>query len=136
MNFIRLCTYRRVAAVTTVLAFSILATSATVRSFTLGPAMTVVETNVICVGITADRTTLAPKQTANLVARAMDADGDTLKYEWTATGGALWPDGDKALFDSTDLPDGEYVVTVVANDGEGHTCDSSVRMIVRSQKRV
>jgi hypothetical protein len=100
------------------------------------PLIECAESNLICIGITADRTTLAPSETANLVAFAKDPDGDPICYTWSATGGTLWPDGAKALFDSTGLPDGDYTVTVVADDGDGHTSTCNVQIHVRSPKRV
>jgi len=66
---------------------------------------------------------------ATLTAVASDLDpGDTLTYQWSASGGSITGSGNTATFSST--TQGTYTITVLVSDGHGGTATGSVRVIV------
>ncbi len=58
--------------------------------------------------------------------RASDPDGDTLSYDWRASGGQLQPNGPQARWSSAGLQPGMYTITGTTNDGQGGTATCAV----------
>jgi hypothetical protein len=55
---------------------------------------------------------------------ASDADGDTLTYDWTATGGAITGEGSTITWIAP-AAEGSYTITVSVSDGKGGTASDS-----------
>lgn len=58
--------------------------------------------------------------------RASDPDGDTLNYDWSASGGQIQPNGSQCRWSSSGLQPGVYTVTGTTNDGHGGTATCAV----------
>ncbi len=71
-------------------------------------------------------------ETTTIRANAVDPDGDTLTFKWSATGGKISGTDSTATFDATDVAPGKYTVTVVVADKK-HEASCSVDITV--QKR-
>jgi len=67
--------------------------------------------------------------TTTIRANAVDPDGDTLTYTWTASGGKISGTGDTATFDATNVAPGKYKVTVSVSDKK-HKVDCSTEITV------
>jgi hypothetical protein len=76
-----------------------------------------------------DVTEINTNGTANLTATGYDADGDSLTYTWSATGGQVTGNGARASYRATTA--GRYTVRVLASDGKGGTSDAEVEITVR-----
>lgn len=63
---------------------------------------------------------LTSGDSSSLTVSASDANGDTLSYSWTATGGTLTRVSNTQYTFSTDTP-GQYTITVGVSDGRGGT---------------
>lgn len=68
---------------------------------------------------------------ANLTATGYDADGDTLTYTWTATGGQVSGNGARATYRAAGAAAGRYTIRVLASDGRGGTSNAEVDVTVR-----
>jgi Big-like domain-containing protein len=74
-------------------------------------------------------------QTAQLIAAAIDPDGDVLVYHWTAPAGTL---GDATQAQTTwtaPLEEGSVAITAVVEDGRGGTASDYVRIVIRRAPR-
>lgn len=69
--------------------------------------------------------------TVSLTATGYDADGDTLTYTWTATGGQVIGNGARATYRAGGAAAGRYTVRVLASDGHGGTSNAEVEVTVR-----
>ncbi len=68
--------------------------------------------------LSADSQQIWPNATADLTASATDADGDTLTYQWNASGGIVTGSGASATF-TAPATGGQFTVTVTVIDGNG-----------------
>jgi hypothetical protein len=83
------------------------------------------------VSAASDVTEINATGTANLTATGFDADGDTLSYTWTATGGQVTGNGQTATYRAAGAAPGRYIVRVLTSDGKGGTSDAEVEITVR-----
>ncbi len=84
------------------------------------------------VTLESDVTEINATGTVNLTATGFDADGDTLNYTWSATGGQVTGNGARATYrTSGGAAAGRYTVRVLVSDGKGGTSDSEVEITVR-----
>jgi hypothetical protein len=67
-----------------------------------------------------------------LQALASDADGDTLRYSYSATGGRIGGEGPNVTWDLTGLRPGGYTATAEVDDTCGCVAFYSVRVTVAS----
>lgn len=84
-----------------------------------------------CSGISASAATVQAGALVQLTGLALPPDGHMLRYDWTATAGTVRGDGINAVFDTTGLAAGEYIVTLFVSDGFGHTfsCPTAIRVL-------
>jgi hypothetical protein len=73
--------------------------------------------------------TTAPGGTLALTAQATDADGDTLSYAWSTTGGTVAGTTDEATF-TAPATEGTYTVTCTVTDGRGGTGTGTLEITV------
>jgi outer membrane protein OmpA-like peptidoglycan-associated protein len=78
---------------------------------------------IVC---SADRSSVAVGEPAQLTATASDAEHDALTYTWSASGGNIIGSGSSVKLDTTGLPAGRYTVTARAHDSQSGTADCSV----------
>jgi hypothetical protein len=71
-------------------------------------------------------------RTSNLSVTASDADGDTLSYLWSATGGSVSGTGATAVYTPPRVTETTvYSVYVTVSDGRGGSAMGSVNVTVR-----
>ena len=91
----------------------------------------VVNTPPVIASLTPSSTDLAPEDSCTIGCVASDADGDTLTYAWTATGGTISGTGNSVSWEAP-ATEGTYNVSVSVSDGKGGTasdsCDITVEM--------
>jgi hypothetical protein len=91
----------------------------------------VVNTPPVIASLTPSSTDLAPEDSCTIGCVASDADGDTLAYAWTATGGTISGTGNSVSWEAP-ATEGTYNVSVSVSDGKGGTasdsCDITVEM--------
>ncbi len=75
------------------------------------------------------KSSILQADTTTIRANAVDPDGDTLTYTWTASGGKISGTGDTATFDATNVAPGKYTVTVSVSDKK-HKVDCSTEITV------
>lgn len=69
--------------------------------------------------------TVSTDGASTLTCAATDADGDTLAYTWSATGGSISGTGSVVTWQAPSVA-GTYTITVVVADGKGGTATNSV----------
>jgi hypothetical protein len=81
--------------------------------------------------LTPSATNLAPAGSCTVTCTASDPDGDSLTYEWTASGGTITGTGSMVTW-TAPAAEGPYTITVTVSDGKGGTdsesCAVSVEM--------
>lgn len=91
----------------------------------------VVNTPPVIASLTPSSTDLAPEESCTIGCVASDADGDTLAYAWTSTGGAISGTGNNVSW-TAPATEGTYTISVSVSDGHGGTasdsCDITVEM--------
>lgn len=91
----------------------------------------VVNTPPVIASLTPSSTDLAPEDSCTIGCVASDADGDTLAYAWTATGGTISGTGNSVSWEAP-AAEGTYNISVSVSDGHGGTasesCDITVEM--------
>lgn len=91
----------------------------------------VVNTPPVIASLTPSSTDLAPEESCTIGCVASDADGDTLTYAWTATGGTISGTGNSVSWEAP-ATEGTYNISVSVSDGHGGTvsdsCDITVEM--------
>jgi hypothetical protein len=70
-----------------------------------------------------------PLGTSQVTCQASDADGDTLSYQWTCSGGVVEGTGPSAVWTAPKDPGG-YRVTVIVNDGKGGIATSDTMISI------
>ncbi len=91
--------------------------------------ITVVNTPPVIANLNASATDLPPEGSATIGCVANDADGDTLTYEWSATGGTITGSGNSVTWNAP-AAEGTYTVSVTASDGHGGSASESVDIVV------
>ncbi len=89
----------------------------------------VVNTPPVIASLTPSSTDLAPEASATIGCVANDADGDTLSYEWTPTGGTITGTGNSVSWEAP-ATEGTYNISVSVSDGHGGTASDSVEITV------
>ena len=80
--------------------------------------------------IQANPPTLEPGQTTNLSAPATDPDGDTITYTWSAQAGTYNSQNGMNTQWTAPNQEGNYPLTVTANDGRGGTAQNMITIPV------
>jgi peptidoglycan-associated lipoprotein len=80
--------------------------------------------------IQANPPTLEPGQTTNLTSPATDADGDVIVYTWSAPAGTFSQQTGLNTTWTAPNQEGNYPITVTANDGRGGTATNSITIPV------
>ena len=73
---------------------------------------------------------VTPSGSCQVECTAFDADGDSLIYAWSATGGILSGEGPVASWTAPDTP-GTYAITVKVTDGRGGEATTQLTIDVR-----
>ncbi len=68
-----------------------------------------------------------------LQAQGSDPDNDPLTYKWSATGGGIEGSGPEVRWNSKDVKEGTYTVTVIADDGRGGTANATTDVKVEQK---
>lgn len=91
----------------------------------------VVNSAPVIASLTPSATELPPEGSCTIGCAASDADGDTLTYTWSATGGAITGTGNSVSWEAP-AAEGTYTISVSVSDGHGGTasdsCDITVEM--------
>ena len=80
--------------------------------------------------IQANPPVLEPGQSTNLSAPATDPDGDTMTYTWSAPAGSFSSQNGMNTIWTAPNQEGNYPLTVTANDGRGGTATNTITMPV------
>ena len=84
--------------------------------------------------IQANPPVLEPGQTTNLSAPATDPDGDTITYTWSSPAGTFSNQNGMNTTWTAPNQEGNYPLTVTANDGRGGTATNSITIpVIRRQ---
>lgn len=89
----------------------------------------VVNTPPVIASLTPSSTDLAPEASCTIGCVASDADGDTLTYAWTSTGGTISGTGNSVSWEAP-ATEGTYTISVSVSDGHGGTASDSADIIV------
>ena len=89
----------------------------------------VVNTPPVIASLTPSSTDLAPSASCTIGCVASDADGDTLTYAWTSTGGTISGTGNSVSWEAP-ATEGTYTISVSVSDGHGGTASDSADIIV------
>jgi hypothetical protein len=73
-------------------------------------------------------TSVAIEGSCTVSCTASDADGDTLTYDWAATGGAITGEGSTITW-MAPAAEGSYTITVTVSDGKGGTASDSCTVV-------
>lgn len=80
-------------------------------------------------GITAAPQDVGPGESSTLTCQASDVDGDSLTYQWSATGGTISGSGSSVTWTAPQTT-GVYDVTCTVDDGHGGVASDSVSVYV------
>ena len=86
--------------------------------------------------IQANPPVLEPGQTTNLTAPATDPDGDTITYAWTSPAGTFSTQSGMNTQWTAPPQEGNYPLTVTANDGRGGTATNSITIPVMRRQAI
>jgi hypothetical protein len=89
----------------------------------------VVNTPPVITGLTPSATELPPEGSCTIGCAASDADGDSLNYAWSATGGTITGTGDSVSWEAP-ATEGTYTISVEVSDGHGGTASDSCDIVV------
>jgi hypothetical protein len=89
----------------------------------------VVNTTPVITSLTPSATELPPEGSCTISCAASDADGDTLTYTWSATGGAITGTSDSVSWEAP-AAEGTYTISVSVSDGHGGTASDSCEITV------
>ena len=89
----------------------------------------VVNTPPIIASLTPSTTEIAPEGSCTIGCVASDADGDSLTYTWTASGGAVTGTGSSVSWEAP-AAEGTYTISASVSDGHGGTASDSVDVVV------
>jgi len=87
--------------------------------------------NPVISGLTATPATVVTRGNSTIRCTASDADGDTLAYSWTYTGGSISGTGSTITW-TAPATAGTYTVTVIVSDGKGGSATRNVSITVTS----
>lgn len=88
----------------------------------------------VITSLTAEATKLIPGATSKITCLADDADGDTLSYTWSATGGTMSTIKQTCTWTAPNF-DGEFEISVTVNDGKGGTAARDCTITVTATQR-
>jgi hypothetical protein len=91
--------------------------------------ISVVNTPPVISSLTPSATELPPEGSCTIGCAANDADGDSLTYTWSATGGAITGTGDSADW-TAPATEGTFTISVEVSDGHGGTTSGSCAITV------
>jgi hypothetical protein len=91
--------------------------------------ITVANIPPVITSLTPSTTNLPPEGSCTIGCVASDADGDTLTYNWSATGGTVVGTGNSVSWEAP-AAEGTYTVSVEVSDGHGGTVSDSVDIVV------
>jgi outer membrane protein OmpA-like peptidoglycan-associated protein len=74
-------------------------------------------------------------ETVAFNAQAADPEGGNIRYEWTASGGALSGDGGQRTWNSAGLAPGNYIIKVTVTDNCGNAATDSRSITVEKANR-
>ena len=86
--------------------------------------------------IQANPAVLEPGQTTNLTAPATDPDGDTVTYTWSSPAGTFSTQNGMNTQWTAPQQEGNYPLTVTANDGRGGTATNSITIPVMRRQPI
>jgi peptidoglycan-associated lipoprotein len=86
--------------------------------------------------IQANPPVLEPGQTTNLSAPATDPDGDTITYTWSAPAGTFSNQNGMNTTWTAPNQEGNYPLTVTANDGRGGTATNTITVPVMRRQAI
>jgi hypothetical protein len=89
----------------------------------------VVNTPPVIASLTPSSTDIAPGESCTIGCVASDADGDSLTYVWTPTGGTITGTGNSISWEAP-ATEGTYTISVSVNDGHGGTASDSCDITV------
>lgn len=89
--------------------------------------VTVANRNPSVSSVSAGSSNLVVDAVTTISATATDADGDTLSYAWSATGGTISGTGSSVTYTAPSTS-GTYTITVVATDGQGGSASKTVNV--------
>jgi hypothetical protein len=89
----------------------------------------VVNTPPVITSLTPSATELPPSGSCTIGCAASDADGDTLTYAWSASGGSITGTGDSVSWEAP-ATEGTYTISVSVSDGHGGTASDSCDIVV------
>ena len=89
----------------------------------------VVNTPPVIANLNASATDVPPEASVTIGCVANDADGDTLTYDWSATGGTITGSGNSVSWEAPAAED-TYTVSVTVSDGHGGSASESVDIVV------
>lgn len=89
----------------------------------------VVNSPPVIASLNPSATEIAPEDSCTIGCVASDADGDTLSYTWSATGGAISGTGDNVSWEAP-AAEGTYTITVNVSDGQGGAASDSCDIVV------
>jgi len=79
--------------------------------------------------LTPSATNVAPEESCTISCVASDDDGDTLTYEWSATGETIPGEGNTVTW-TAPATEGMYTISVTVSDGQGGTAGASCEITV------
>jgi hypothetical protein len=91
--------------------------------------ITVVNSAPVISSFTPSATELPPEGSCTIGCAASDADGDSLTYTWSATGGAITGTSDSVSWEAP-AAEGTYTISVEVSDGHGGTASDSCEIVV------
>ena len=83
-------------------------------------------------GVAPSANIVIPEGSCTISCQASDADGDTLIYTWTASGGAISGLGSLATW-TAPASEGTYTIAVTVSDGKGGSASDSCTVVVEQQ---
>ena len=76
----------------------------------------------VCIALIGSKTEVVAGEWITAYASTTDPDGEEYRFVWRSTAGELYPQGDRAQLDTTDLEPGEYEIEVEISDGTNPPC--------------
>jgi len=100
-----------------------------ILAVTMSPACALFNHPPEITSLTPSATSVARGGSCTITCDANDPDGDTLTFEWTATGGAISGTGGTVTW-TAPTTEGSYTISVTVSDGKGGTVSDSVSIQV------
>lgn len=94
------------------------------------PSVEMPNSTPVVLSITAATRRIEPSDLCSLMCEAVDEDGDTLTYTWTASQGEVIGEGPSVQWSAPDT-EGLFRLSVTVDDGRGGTAESSLSLGVK-----